>query len=112
MSKKNSVDLSTKPKSISNYIALNLEKLGKKNVTVKDIFEFINDAKKHCNVSTAYMTKLIETMKQQGDNKGKILRYLADVMLKGADLGIIRANSNCLINIYSKNELIIKLACI
>jgi hypothetical protein len=102
-------DLSIKAKTFSNYISKHLSELGKK--TEEELIAFVKDAKNHCSVSDQYLEKVLTTISKFYSTK-QILRYLADIMLKGADLGVIQVS--CLsefIKKFSKseqNEFIIK----
>lgn len=98
--KHNSVDLSNKPKSFSNYLMKNLPSLDKK--TPEEIIQLLKDSKQNgVNISDNYLEKVITTAEGLKHNKKMLLKYVADIVLKGADLGVI-----------SSKELIKKLASI
>lgn len=98
--KHNSVDLSNKSKSFSNYLMKNLPSLDKK--TPEEIIQLLKNSKQNgVNISDNYLEKVITTAEGLKHNKKMLLKYVADIVLKGADLGVI-----------SSKELIKKLASI
>jgi hypothetical protein len=106
---KNAIDLSKKEKTFSNYIATNSAFLSKKNLTVKDLVDFVKDCKKTCHVSDQYLEKVLERMEQINSVKG-IVKYLYDAMLKGSELGVISSieTQRSLKKIFGTDESIIK----
>jgi len=104
-----SIDLSKKENTMSGYLAKYLHSMDKQ--TPEEILQLLVDAKKEgVKVSDQYLEKTIEHAKSLMHNKKALLRFIANIVLKGADLGVDRgAELEVLIKIYgTKDELIIK----
>ncbi len=83
-----SVDLSKKEKSFAHWLAKVLSSLDKKSVD--EMKEMISKSRDEgVNVSEQYIENVISTIDTFDGNKNKVLKYLGNIMLKGADLGVI-----------------------
>ncbi|MDD5649823.1 MAG: hypothetical protein PHF86_05285 [Candidatus Nanoarchaeia archaeon] len=83
-----SVDLSKKEKSFAHWLAKVLNSLDKKSVD--EMKEMISKSRDEgVNVSEQYLENVITTIDSFSGNKNKVLKYLGNIMLKGADLGVI-----------------------
>lgn len=83
-----SVDLSKKEKSFSYWLVKVLKTLDKKSIDeIKDMITKSKD--EGVNVSQQYLDNVIKAIEEFNGNKSRVLRYLANIMLKGADLGVI-----------------------
>lgn len=106
-----SIDLSKKHKSFTSFIISIIKDLDK--MKPEEIIELIKSARdKGVNVSEDYLDKVVAKIDELKNNKKWMLKYIADIALKGSDLGVISSNetmkkiadlSNC-----SIDELIIK----
>jgi len=107
-----SVDLSTKPKSFTSYLKKLIPSLGKK--TPDEIIDLIKNARDMgVNVSEDYLKKVIDHLEELRGNKVKLLKYIADIFLKGSELGIITTSNDLmekLASIYgSRDEVLIQI---
>lgn len=107
-----SVDLSTKPKSFTHYLMKIIPTLGKK--TPNEIIDLIEGARDvGVNVSEDYLSKVIKRLEELRGNKTKLLKYLADIFLKGSELGVVTTSTELmekLAYIYgSKDEVMINI---
>lgn len=83
-----SVDLSKKEKSFSYWLVKVLKTLDKKSIDeIKDMITKSKD--EGVNVSQQYLDNVIKAIEEFNGNKSRVLRYLANIILKGADLGVI-----------------------
>lgn len=83
-----SVDLSKKEKSFSHWLAKVLQTLDKKSI--EDIKDMISKSKEDgVNISQQYLDNVLNTIDEFGGSKARVLRYLGNIMLRGADLGVI-----------------------
>jgi hypothetical protein len=83
-----SVDLSKKEKSFAHWLTKILSTLDKKSID--EMKEMISKSRDEgVNVSEQYINNVISTIDSFNGNKNKVLRYLGNIMLKGADLGVI-----------------------
>lgn len=106
-----SIDLSKKHKSFTSFIISIIKDLDK--MKPEEIIELIKSARdKGVNVSEDYLDKVVSKIEELKTNKKWLLKYIADIALKGSDLGVISSNetmkkiadlSNC-----SIDELIIR----
>jgi hypothetical protein len=107
----NSVDLSQKPKTFTNYLIKYIKDIHKK--TPDEIIEIIKGAKDVVDISDQYLEKVLDTAEQLKSNKPKLMKYLADIILRGSDLGVITTSNEFmqkLSTIYgSKDELILSI---
>jgi len=105
-----SIDLGKKEKTFTNYLIQHISDIHKK--TPEQIIELIKDAKNHVSISDQYLEKVIERAEELKQNKKMLLKYVADIILKGSDLGVIKTNlilMEKLSSIYgSKDELLIR----
>jgi len=83
-----SVDLSTKPKSFASYLMKFIKEIHKK--TPDEIIKLIENAKEEgVHVSQDYLDKVLTRAEELRTNKPRLLKYFADIILKGSDLGVI-----------------------
>lgn len=106
-----SVDLGTKPKSFTSYLMKLIPTLGKK--TPDEIIDLIKGAKDvGIHVSDDYLDKIVNRLEELKGSKTKLLKYIADIFLKGSELGVITTSIDLmekLASIYgTKDEVLIK----
>lgn len=86
-----SIDLSKKHKSFTSFIISIIKDLDK--MKPEEIIELIKSARdKGVNVSEDYLDKVVAKIDELKNNKKWMLKYIADIALKGSDLGVISSN--------------------
>jgi hypothetical protein len=107
-----SVDLSQKPNTFTNYLVKHIRDIHKK--TPDEIIQLLKDSKDVVNISDQYLERVLERAEELKSNKPRLLKYIADIILKGSDLGVVTTSIELmekLASIYgSKDELLIRIA--
>jgi hypothetical protein len=86
-----SVDLSKKHKSFTSFIISIIQNLDK--MKPEEIIELIKSSKENgVNVSQDYLDKVVAKIDELKNNKKWMLKYIADIALKGSELGVITSN--------------------
>jgi len=86
-----SVDLSTKHKSFTSFIISIIKDIDK--MKPEEIIDLIKSSKeKGVNVSQDYLDKVVAKIDELKNNKKWMLKYIADIALKGSELGVITSN--------------------
>lgn len=104
-----SIDLTKKPKSFASYLVKYIQNINR--MTPDEIISMLKSAKENgVSVSDDYLEKIVNKAEMLKNDKSKLMKYIADIVLKGADLGVISTNEimQKLSSIYgSRDELIV-----
>lgn len=107
-----SIDLSKLPKSFTTFLISMMQGLDK--LSVDEIIDKIKGARDEgINVSQQYIDGVVEKIDELKENKRKVLKYIADIALKGSDLGVISSDEQLQkiaeFSGVSKDEIIVNL---
>jgi hypothetical protein len=104
-----SIDLTQKPKSFASYLVGHIKNIHR--MTSDEIIAMIKSAKENgVNVSDAYLDKVLTRAEELKNDKSRLMKYIADIVLKGADLGVVSSSEvmQKLSSIYgTRDELIV-----
>lgn len=105
------VDLTKYEGTLSNYLAKELPKIDK--MTPEQMYSMLETAIKNTKTSPQKGKQVLDAAKRYMNNKRRLMKYIADIILKGAGAGVIKGSRELLTKlaeIYGRDELIVRTA--